>query len=201
MHDTAREPELLHDAPTTDPHAWQRPELLAELLGVNERTIRKLASRGEVERLRVNGRVYYRQTRPQPDAEHRDEGPERAEHGPELHELRLALVALQRDYAATVERLRDELLEARVATERTDAARREAELLADVAVRDAERHLAELLEARQRADTAGHRARLLEAAAALPWYAWRRRRALLEAAGVFSRGETVPALELAATRG
>ena len=52
--------ETLHDTPTDDPTAWQRPAHLARLLDVNERTLRKMATRGEVERLRHKGRVYYR---------------------------------------------------------------------------------------------------------------------------------------------
>lgn len=54
-------PERLWDEMPDSPHEWQRPELMAERLGVSQRTVRNMVQRGEIQRTRVNGRVYVRQ--------------------------------------------------------------------------------------------------------------------------------------------
>jgi hypothetical protein len=190
---------------------WFRSADLADRLGVTDRTLRKMAVRGELERVRVGGAVLYREAL-RPEAVDRPTGPEEGSGpvAPAVDALRLALVELQRDHAATVERLTASLMAARVEAEvragQVEAARgevatirREAELVAQVAAERAERQLAEAVDraertagalaaAQARASTERRRRELLEAAASLPWYAVRRRRELLEAA---RRGEVL----------
>ena len=101
---------------------------------------------------------------------------------PELVELTFA-------WRQETSTLRDRLLEASLAAERAKAEAMEAELLAQVAARDIERFQAELAQAESliaernaQIEAQRHRVQMLEKAAALPWYAWRRRRELFAAA-------------------
>ena len=59
-------PEVLHDTPTPDVHAWQPIASLARSLKIAERTVRHRVAQGALERLRLpDGRTYYRQPRAQ----------------------------------------------------------------------------------------------------------------------------------------
>ena len=192
--------ETIYEVDPPSVFSWQPVALLAEALDVSERTIRTWASKGtlvptpsgngsgRVERFRTSGRAYYRVIEleveadgdpPQPEASSsfQSEAPH-----PELVELTFA-------WRQETSTLRDRLLEASLAAERAKAEAMEAELLAQVAARDIERFQAELAQAESliaernaQIEAQRHRVQMLEKAAALPWYAWRRRRELFAAA-------------------
>jgi len=199
--------ETLYEVDPPSVFAWQPVGLLAEALEVSDRTIRTWASKstlmpmpggdgsGCVKRIRVSGKAFYRVER----VDSEDHGDPTATEAsgelpkggvtPEMVELTLAW----RQEAAS---LRDRILDASLEAERAKAETLEARLLAEVATRDVERFQAELAKAeamlaeqraeareeRQRTEAAQQRASLLERAAATPWYAFRRRRELREAA-------------------
>ncbi len=176
--------EVLHDTAQGDPALWQPAAALAALCGVNERTVRKWAKTGRAERVMNHGRAYYRL--PEQPERPRSAGPDptaRADKGrtPSTSDLQLALVEVQREFTATAERLHTALGAAQVDAERADAGRREAELIAEVAVRDAERHQAHAAEVaahlevtRAELATERQRRRAAELYALTPW--WKRRR-------------------------
>ena len=184
--------EVLHEQATGDPRDWQRPEALAEALGVSVRTVRAMAQRGQVERQRVpGGRVYYRMQAPTGSTGDQTQ-PE--QHAPEVLALverfEAKLSELQRDHAATVAELHERAAAAELGSERQRSAAALAEAARDRALADAEA-AQEAAQRAQEATAAAHaiaatlrqRARAAERLADLPW--WRRReraqlRAVLE---------------------
>ena len=165
--------EIMSDSPVEDVHAWQRPEHLATLMGISERSLRQWAKNGKAEKSRLpGGAVYYRI----PEGMEAAGTPEAAV--PEVGEVLALVERVTETYEERLEVLRD-----RITSEAVAAA--EARVLADVAVRDLERvqhaHLSardELEELRAKLARAHAHAQTLEAANSLPWWAWTRKKQL-----------------------
>lgn len=185
--------ETLYDVDPPSLFDWQRARLLASSLDVSDRTLRSWFTKGlkvptpghsgecEVERLHVSGRAYYRLKAVDSEA-NGDPTPSEAPEGfqtPNWSELTLA-------WQAESASLRDRLLESRVEAERAKAEALEATLLAEVATRDVERFQAEIARAeallesqRQELEAVKKERTALQRATDVPWYAFRKRRALL----------------------
>ena len=171
--------ETLHDDNPHDVEAWQRAETLAEALAVSTRTIRNMVQRGQVERLKVHGRVYYRAVRPDeaeatgiPGKEEASEAFRNQVSEAAIERLQGQLIELAKGRAADVERLHEALGAAKV-----EAARFQAER--DAAERDRLRLEAELKREESKLElvkVALERERQRRELAEVPWYAWRRRR-------------------------
>ena len=192
--------ETIYEIDPPSVYAWQPVAMLAEALEVSERTIRTWASKGApvpvpsgsgggtVERIRVSGRAYYKVSAVEPEA---SGDPPAAEAAGNFQSAAPSndLVELAQAWRQESATLRDRVLEACLEAERAKAEAMEAELLAEVATRDAERFAAELAQAElviaqrdAQVEAERHRGRMLERATALPWYAFKRRRKLVDAA-------------------
>jgi hypothetical protein len=165
--------EFVSDTPVEDAHTWQRPEHLAVLIGISDRTLRQWAKDGKAEKTRVpGGSVYYRM----PETLAAVGTPEAG-----VPEVGNVLALVETMTAGSEERL--ETMRERITTEAVAAM--EARCLADVAIRDLERAQATQLVAQEelvelRAQLARERAhaQALEAVESLPWWAWTKRRQL-----------------------
>ena len=160
-------------------YAWQRQDVYATRNGIAPRTVRRRVSAGRLERMETGGRVYVREsaasdtgrgrTTRQPDAD------------PDVFAAALVVAlearldAVRREHDVRVARMQADITDAMVSTA-------ELELLAEVATRDAERFRDELAASELELAEEREQRRRLELAAALPWYAFRRRRELLETA-------------------
>lgn len=146
--------DTLHEDDPQDPHAFQRSETLASFLGITERTVRNMVSRKEVERIKHQGRSYYRLARPAqeeasgiPPEKEASEGSSREL----VIQLQTQLAELSELHITEIRRLHEEAAEAR-----QEAASCKAETLVSKAAAE---HL-QLAEAAVRAEVLDLRKRL-----------------------------------------
>ena len=164
-------PEVLHDTPTPDVHAWQPIASLARSLKIAERTVRHRVAQGALERLRLpDGRTYYRQPRAQ-SAAAADDGT--------ATPLAIATMArMATEHARELAAATREIVEARAS-----AAAATATQLATAQHLENERQRAQRLEdelrqERQRLEDERQRLEVFARIATAPWYAFRLRRRL-----------------------
>lgn len=159
-------PEVLHDTPTQDVHAWQPIASLARSLKIAERTVRHRVAQGALDRLRLpDGRTYYRQP------------PAQSVSADERKATPLAMATMARmatELAAATRELVDARANAAAATATQLAT---AQHLEDERQR-AQRLEDELRQERQRLEDERQRLEVFARIATAPWYAFRLRRRL-----------------------
>ncbi len=119
---------------TNEEMAWKTSEEMASCLGVTVRTIRNMVARGELDRKRLHGRVYVRETQsPIQEVTHLTRVEPLAD--PAVVEmvttLQQQLIRASQDFADRIQSLNDNLTEQKVAKERYMAKVSELETAAD----------------------------------------------------------------------
>ena len=109
-------------------NTWLTSEDMAQVLGVTVRTVRNMVSRGELERKRMQGRVYVRHVESfspvqsvAPVAEHRGDVLAHPAVVEMVTTLQQQLLSASQDFANRLQALNDNLLDERVEKERSNA--------------------------------------------------------------------------------